>query len=268
MSKYGPWALVTGASSGIGQAFASKLATLGFHLVLVARDPDKLERFATHLRDEHGIETRSLVLDLSDPGAPLSLAEQAGDLDIGLLVNNAGGFVPGPFLERSPQSLTDLLNLNVLTPMLLARLVAGRMAGSREESGIIFVSSTAGFQPIPMLADYAASKSHGLNLAQALYEELRGDGIDVLALCPGNTKTPAMDAQPGFDPKNLPGPFLDTEQVVDAALSALGRKPAVTVGLFYKFMVILNQKVFPRKLLLRETMKAMNKARRVTAKKV
>lgn len=267
LGRYGPWAVVTGASSGIGQTFASKLAALGFQLVLVARDRGRLSKYADQLEDKYGIETRSVALDLSDPQSPFRLAEQTRDLKVGLLVNNAGGFEPGPFLERSPKSLTDLLNLNGLAPMLLSRLFAEQMGAHREESGIIFVSSTAGFQPIPMLADYAASKSHGLILAQGLYEELRENGIDVLALCPGNTKTPAMEAQPEFNPKKLPGPFLETEQVVDAAIRSLGRRPAVTVGIFYKLMVFLNQKIFPRKVLLRETMKAMNKARGVTAPK-
>ena len=223
VGRFGPWALVTGASSGIGEAFARRLAELGMNLVLIARREDRLRKLAEDLQSEHSVRTRVVPVDLSQDDF-LPLIEQAtNDLQIGPLVNNAGFANTGKFLDNDLGSELALLHVNSRAPLILAHHF-GRSMQEWGRGGMIFVSSTVAFAGIPSWSTYAASKAQELVFAEGLAEELRKDGIAVLAVCPGPTQTEFWfsGAKPFF--------LLQPNAVVDVALKKLGRKIAVVAG--------------------------------------
>lgn len=227
ITTHGPWALVTGASSGIGTEFARQLAGKGFHLVLVARRLELLETLAKELTSAHQIEVRCLKIDLSDADAAGQIIQACEELEIGLIVNNAGSGVPGDFSESDPLEEKKLLHLNCLTPMALTRgLLPGLLA--RNKGGVIFVSSLMGFQGVPYMANYSATKGFLLNLGEALHHELRDKGIDVLVLAPGATNTPGKDLHP-VDYSKLPIQWMSPERVVEAALKGLARRKTLVI---------------------------------------
>ena len=211
VERFGPWALVTGASSGIGEAFARRLAEVGMNLVLVARREDRLRKLAEDLQSQHSVSTRVVPVDLSQDNF-LSVIEQAtADVSVGLLVNNAGIATTGKFLDNDLGSELALLHVNSRAPLILTHCF-GRSMRQRGRGGIIFVASTVAFAGVPAMSNYAGSKAQALVLAEGLAKELRNDGISVLALCPGPTRTDLWPA--GSDP----GPALPPRAVVDLAL--------------------------------------------------
>ena len=228
-SSYGPWALITGASSGIGKEFARQLAESGFNLVLVARRLDLLEELASKLISTHQIEARPLKMDLSRKDSAEDLFQACQGLEIGLLVNNASSGIPGQFSTSDSLLERKLLNLNCLTPMALTRAFIPSLL-ERNQGGIIFVSSLMGFQGVPYMANYSATKGYLLNFGEALHHEVREKGIDVLVLAPGATDTPGKDLHP-VDYSKLPIQWMAPEKVVAAALKGLAqRKPLVIPG--------------------------------------
>jgi uncharacterized protein len=183
-------ALITGASSGIGEALAACFAKDGFDLVLVARSTGKLEALAAELASTHGIHARVQPADLAQPGAAeeLAAALRRKKLPIDILVNNAGVLEHGAFVAMPPQRHQELISLNVagLTAM-LAHFVPPMV--ERGRGRILNVASIAAFQPVPSLATYAATKAYVLSLTESLAEELKGTGVTITALCPGITAT-------------------------------------------------------------------------------
>ncbi|MEM9365784.1 MAG: SDR family oxidoreductase [Planctomycetota bacterium] len=186
--RYGPWAVVTGASSGIGREFARELAALGLNVVLVARNESELKTLAEELVTQHGIEARSLAMDLSQPSASHELDLSTIDLDVGLLVANAGFGSAGTFLELDLDEQTNMLDLNCRALMQQTHRFANRMQ-TRNQSGIIHLSSIVAFQGMPHAAHYAATKAYVQVFAESLRSEFSSLGIDVLAVAPGPTKT-------------------------------------------------------------------------------
>lgn len=188
-----PVALITGASSGIGEALSRCFAGGGHALVLVARSADKLKALAKSLQAEFGVRVTVLPADLSLPGAAADLAAQLvrKRLVVDVLVNNAGVLESGAFIRATPQRHQQLIDLNVsgLTAM-LAQFVPGMV--ERGRGRVLNVASIAAFQPVPALATYAATKAYVLSLSESLAEELRGTGVTVTALCPGITETPMV----------------------------------------------------------------------------
>ena len=181
VGRFGPWALVTGASSGIGEAFARRLAELGMNLVLIARREDRLRKLAEALQSKHSVRTRVVPVDLSQDDF-LPIIEQAtNDLQIGLLVNNAGFANTGKFLDNDLASELALLHVNNRAPLILAHHFGGLMR-ARGRGGMIFVSSTVAVVGVPSWSNYAASKAHDLIFDEGLAKELRREGIAVLAL--------------------------------------------------------------------------------------
>ena len=227
--RYGPWALVTGASSGIGAEFAHKLAARGLHLVLAARRKDRLDALAAAITAAHGVQVRVVAIDLAGPDILAPLEQVTSDIDVGLLVNNAGFGMKGPFLESDISSQLGMLAVNCRASLILAHAYGRRMA-ARRHGGIIFTSSTASFQGLPFSSHYAATKGWGLQLAEGLWFELRNEGVDVLALCPGPTDTEGP-RRSGVDPAKVPVKMMTVEPVVAAALDALGKQPVVIPGL-------------------------------------
>jgi len=190
----GQTALITGASSGIGEALAQRFARAGFNLVLVARSADKLKVLATALAAEHGIKAWVSPADLAQPGAAqkLAAAMKRARRPIDVLVNNAGVLTHGAFVDMPATRHRELIDLNVtgLTEM-LAHFVPPMVA--RGQGRVLNVASIAAFQPVPMLATYAATKAYVLSLTESLSEELQGTGVTITTLCPGITATSMFD---------------------------------------------------------------------------
>jgi uncharacterized protein len=238
VERFGPWALVTGASSGIGEAFARRLAAIGMNLVLVARREERLRKLAADLTNRHSIRARVVPVDLSrDDFLPL-IAQATEDLQIGLLVNNAGIAPTGPFLENDLGSELVLVSVNTRAPLILAYHFRRAMQ-KHGRGGMIFLSSTLAFAGVPSWSAYAASKAHALEFAEGLAQELRKDSISVLAVCPGPTRTnlwPAS-ARPRF--------AMEPDAVVDVALKELGRKTTVVAG-WLNSTIVFSTRLLPR----------------------
>ena len=199
--RYGPVALVTGASSGIGTGFAEELAARGLDLVLAARRTDRLEALKARLEADHGIAVRVLASDLTLPDAPAQLAAAVADLDIGLLVSNAGFGAKGHYDRIDPGFMAEMLAVNCHAPMQLAHAFLPRLR-ARGQGGIILTSSVEGLMGGPYSTAYAATKALVIALGEGLWGELAGTGIDVLTLTPGATESEAA-AKQGFDPSKM-----------------------------------------------------------------
>ncbi|RUT33581.1 SDR family oxidoreductase [Paenibacillus zeisoli] len=220
MNFQGKWALVTGASSGIGEQFARQLAKRGSHLVLVARSVSKLESLAAELSKRYGIKAEVISMDLSKEGAPSELYRQCQRLnvDIELLVNNAGFATHGLFEQVSGERQHEEVMLNVAAVVDMTHLFLPNML--RNNSGtVINVASTAGFQPLPYMAVYGATKAFVLSFTEALWWENRDRGIQFFALCPGATDTSFFDVV-GTEDASV-GKKDTPERVVEAAFRAL-----------------------------------------------
>jgi len=223
-------ALVTGASSGIGRAFAVSLAASGTRLVLVARRGDRLDALAAELRAAHGTEVEVLTADLTDDadlvGVEARLGDEASPVD--LLVNNAGFATSGRFAELPVDGEVAEIRLNVMAPVRLTRAVLPGMI-ARGHGGVVNVSSIAALQPLPHWATYAATKAYLTSFGEAVHEEVRGHGVTVLTLMPGFTHT-EFHSHSGVPPLGIPGPlWMDPEEVVSSALGALRRRRASRV---------------------------------------
>ena len=211
-NKRMPTALITGASSGIGEALAHCFAEAGHHLVLVARNRAKLRTLADELARRHGIVAGVQVADLSQTGAATRLAAtlRRKRWAVDVLVNNAGVLAQGSFVDLTPESQQQIIDLNIrgLTAMLSAFLPDMVRRAARGSVGrVLNVASIAAFQPVPTLATYAASKAYVLSLTESLAEELKDSGVTVTALCPGITATHMLSAAKDANDKvgHIPG---------------------------------------------------------------
>jgi short-subunit dehydrogenase len=246
LQRYGPWALVVGASDGIGAAFAARLAAGGLNVALVARRAELLAAVATELRSTHGVETRTIVLDASAPDAAPAILAAVDGLDVGLLVCNAALAPVGPFLRLSPAQLDGVLDLNCRLPAHLVQAIGGRFV-RRGSGGIVLLSSLASQQGTALVAHYAASKAYLRTLAEGLWAELGPLGVDVLACCPGLVSTPTFDSsEPGPAGRLVP-PAVRPDLVAGAALAALGRRPVVVPGWRNRLAGFAAQRLLPRR---------------------
>lgn len=225
-SKYGPWALVAGASEGLGAAFATALAARGLHLVLLARRAEVLATLATSLREAHGVQVETHACDLARPDLGAVLSALAEAHPIGLAVYNAAYAPIGDVLGRSEEELLRVVDVNVRGPLITARALAPAML-ARGRGGLVLMSSMAGFQGAPRIATYAASKAFTTVLAEGLWSELGPKGIDVVASCAGAIRTPNYR---GAATAEAPG-TLDPATVVERTLEGLGRRPTIVPGL-------------------------------------
>ncbi|RMB61136.1 SDR family NAD(P)-dependent oxidoreductase [Tessaracoccus antarcticus] len=186
------WAVVTGASGGLGEAYARELAGQGSDVVLLARSAEKMERLASELSAEHGVETLVIPCDLSDATQRAALVARLDGLDVHTLVNNAGFGTFGMLGELERARISQEVGLNVVALTELTHAVIPQMI-TRGRGAIINVASTAAFQPIPQMATYAATKSYVLSFSSALWAELSGTGVRVVCICPGPTDTSFFD---------------------------------------------------------------------------
>ncbi len=208
--KYGPWAVVTGASDGTGAEYARQLASLGINVMLVARRADPLAELAAELEQAYRVKTRVLVQDLMAPGAGNNILRAAEDLEVGLYVSNAGADGGGsPYLASPVERWLNVINMNVSTVAQIAHGLGGKMA-ARKRGGMLLMCSIAALGGQPWLAMYSASKAFEMVLAEALWAELADSHIDVLAVLAPSMDTPTFrrgvegtdfDVSLAFDPK-------------------------------------------------------------------
>ena len=243
--RYGGAALVTGASSGIGEAFARRLALAGFDLVLVARRVDRLETLARDLREASGVTVHVVSQDLGERDGPARVIAAADVLgvEVGMLVSNAGFGTYGPVLAQDLESQLAIPDVNNRAPVAFARALAPRLV-ARGRGAMIFLSSTAAYQPVAFEAVYGASKAFNLMFGEALWAELRPLGVDVCVLSPGFTPT-EYQRKAGMGEINPITGWTSPEQVVEACLRRLGRGPSVVPGWRNRVIVAL-MRVLPR----------------------
>jgi len=222
--QFGPWAVVTGASSGIGREFAHQLADAGIKVVLVARRLAALQELGAALARGYGVDYRAVGVDLSDPGMLTPIAEATNDIDVGLLVSNAGAGLPGPFLHSDLQAQRAILRLNTAAHLGLTHHFGERLA-RRGRGGIVLVSALGAIHGVPYLAHTAATKAYVASLGVGLHGELAQHGVHVTVLYPGPTRTPAI-AELGLDPDKMPIPPMAPDVCAREALRALQRNRA------------------------------------------
>ncbi len=229
-NNYGPWALITGASSGLGAAFARRLVAEGVNVVLVARREDRLRTLAGELERDASVKTLVVAADLTRDDFLTRLAEATVRLEIGLLVNNAGLALDDDFLVNDLETELDALHLNARAPLILTHHY-GKLMQGRGHGGIVFVSSVVSLAGIPAWSNYAATKGHNLLFAEGLAEELKHDGVDVLALSPAFMRTELMSLTPFGRLLSL-----EPDVVVRVTLASLGRRRRVTPGFLNKLI--------------------------------
>jgi short-subunit dehydrogenase len=243
----GKWALVTGASAGIGTALADELAIGGANLVLTARRKDRLAQLAANLRARNGVEVATFSADLSQPGAPDAIFAftQGKGIAVELLANNAGFGTYGKFEEVPVQRQLDMVQVNITAVVHLTHLYLPAMI-ARRSGDVLIVASTAGFQGVPYITTYAATKSFDLFFGEALAEEMRAYGVRVTVLCPGATDTEFQQVaeQPDYAFHSAE----TADKVARVGLAALAKgKPLVISGVKNK-MSVQSQRMAPRSL--------------------
>ena len=231
LDKYGKWAIVTGASSGIGEEFARKLSSEGFNLIIIARRKDRLDKLAEEIKSHHDVEIIPVELDLTEETFMSKLSSITKDKEIGILINNAGIGSTGEFVNADAEHEIKMVKLNCIAPTILTHHFVKGMK-ERKKGAIIFLGSVTAFQPTPFMASYSATKVFNLFLGNSLWWELKKYNIDVLSLNPGGTET---EFQRIADAKTGPIPRT-TKQVVETAMNALGKKPSVVDGAFNKLL--------------------------------
>lgn len=251
--RYGPWALVTGASSGIGESFAKLLARQGFSLILVARREERLRLLQGELLRDHGASSELVIEDLADATAIDRVVAMAKKFDVGLVVSNAGFGLKGGFGSHSAAQLDAMLNVNARAPLMLVHALLPTLR-TRATSGIIITGSQEGESPFPWSSAYAATKAFVHNFGLSLYGELHGTGCDVLVLAPGSTDTEAPITQ-GFKREDLLG-LMSPDEVARQALENLGKKP-LHIPAWYNQLMVGMMRLLPRRLAIALAGKSM-----------
>ena len=241
-NRYGEWAVVAGASEGLGAAFAGELASRGLRLALIARRGDLLERVAEGIRAEHGVEVRCLALDLAAPNTVGAVGDALAGHPVGLLIYNAASVPMGPLLAMGTEEIDQTIAVNVLGPLAFVRALAPGMC-DRGRGGVVLMSSLAGLQGVPGIATYSASKAFNIILAEGLWGELREQGIDVSVCCSGAVPTPGYAR---FSGQKVPGMLL-AEDVVRRTLDALGQGPRFVPGLTNRVLAQFMGRLLPRR---------------------
>lgn len=256
LEKYGPWALIAGASTGLGAEYATQLAAKELNVVLVARRANMLESLAAKIKTDFRVQVRVLALDLARADAASIVDAQMSDIEIGLLIYNAALSVVGDFFDQPLETHLREIDTNIRAPLTLAYTLGKRML-ARKRGGIVLMSSLSATQGSPLISNYAATKAYNLVFAEGLWDELRAQGIDVLAGCPNSIDTPNFRARA---PAKSPMPATPPRAVVAETLVALGRQPSIIPGRSNRLAAFVMRRLFPRRfaiMLMGRTMRAM-----------
>lgn len=247
----GKWALVTGASAGIGKALAEELASGGAHVVLTARRGDRLQDLAQKLAAGHQVRTEVFVADLAQSDAPEKIFRFTQDkgFDVDLLINNAGFGHYGEFSSADEQRLLDMVQVNCAAVVHLTRLYLPGMI-ARKRGDILILASTAAFQAVPYISTYAATKSFDLLFAEGLAEEVKPYGIRICALCPGTTESEfhSVAGQQGFTPRAE-----TAEKVARAGLQGLAAGKSYVISGMRNYLQTHSERLVPRRFVTRVT---------------
>ena len=256
LTRYGPWALVTGASSGIGEQFTRLLAESGFNVLITARREHRLQILSRQLQQDYPVTIEALALDLCSDTFLSTLLTAAEGKHIGLIISNAGFGLKGLHHLSDPVAMTNMLSVNARAPMLIAHAFTPRLI-TRGGGGFIITGSMEGFMGFPYSASYAATKAFVHSLGDALWQELRPHNIDVLVLAPGSTNTEALSLQ-GIDAEQMTG-LMSPRSVASQALNKLGKKRVLITGWLNILFVRLLQ-LIPRRWSLAATEAGMRSA--------
>jgi len=242
--KYGPWALITGASRGIGAEAAYQCAEQGLNCIIIARSHDQLKEHKSAIKKKYEVEVKTVSLDLSTPDFINKLAPHIDDLEIGLLINNAGMSQIKPFAQQSLEDLLQQFDLNARASLILTKYLSAKMI-ERKKGGIIFLSSGSALYGTPYVANYAGTKAYNLILGESLWYEMKKHNIDVLGFMPGSTDTP------GYNQHHPNNDFLikvrPVEKTVKEMLTALGKEPSHIDGIMNRVSFWFLKKLISRK---------------------
>jgi short-subunit dehydrogenase len=246
-TRFGPWALVTGASSGIGKEFARQIAASGIHVALVGRREPLLQNVGTECTRVSGVQHRIIPLDLSESDFLPALVEATHDLDIGLVISNAGTGNPGEFLKQDRQLLRETLRLGAMAHLDIAHHF-GQKLTERRRGGIILAGAMGAENGVPIMANDGGAKAYVHSLGEALHFEFKPLGVCVTVLAAGFTNTAVLDKF-GLDPKTMPIKPMSVEQCVSEALGGLRKnRSRVVPGRLNRIMNALVPASLARKL--------------------
>jgi uncharacterized protein len=248
--KYGKWALVTGASSGIGKSFAKYLASKGINIVMISRSEPRLYEVSEEIIKTYSVLTIILPADLSKEESVNKIVQRLENIQVGILVNNAGYSLTGDFIDGSLDAQTDLMKINSLIPMQLSYYFAKKMKAFGK-GAIINIASVSGFMPLPGWNVYAAAKAFLISFSKSLWYELKTHNIDVLVVCPGAAKTEFYKVSK----TKLRG--IDPDELVIESFKNLGKKPIAYFGFSNRFIAFV-MKFLPSKISLKLGAEAVN----------
>jgi|ERR1043165_5879484 short-subunit dehydrogenase len=246
-NKYGPLALVAGASEGLGAAFATYLAAEGMDLVLVARRKQPLDELAQQLQEKYKVKCECISCDLSAPDAAQQLQQHLSGKQVNLLVYNAALSYIGPFEQNNTSHNNQMAQANMITPLNMVQAFGSDML-SRNKGAIVLMASVAGFQGSGFLSVYAATKAFNRVFAESLWYEWKERGVDVIACCAGATATPNyINSDPG--PTSIFAPRVQSPaEVVKECFEKLGKRPSFVTGTGNKIASFIMQNLMPRKM--------------------
>ncbi len=254
--KYGPWALITGASKGLGAEFARQCAQRGLNTLLIATSEDLLRGNVEQIKQTYNVDADYIVLDLSREDILDVIRPVTDNMEIGLVISNAGISTVHPFLSSSKKQLLTHLHINTRPSMLLAHHF-GRKMIKVKRGGIMLLSSASANTGAPYVANYAGAKAYNLILAESLWYEFKKFGVDVLGFMPGSTKTPGWDLNNPAKSKLVN--VMGAEETITEALDALGKQPSLIAGKRNRLVYFIMQRILSRKIAIKMVANTMEK---------
>lgn len=256
-SNYGEWAIITGATSGIGKAIAMEIAKQGINVVLTARRQLHLQEVAEEIREKYQASTKTIQADLIQESGISAIKAETEELNIGMLVLSAGIENNGSFVKNSLETELKVIELNIISTLKLTHHFSQRMV-RQQRGGILFISSLTAHMPSPFFSNYASTKSYIFNLGSSLYAELKPKGIDVSILSPGVTNTP-MSEKTEIDWSNSKIQTMEAHEVAEEAIRYFGKKLSIIPGKGNRILAFMAKKVIPATKLALTNGKMMSK---------